>query len=175
MPETPPPRALRTERLTLRPFVPGDAADVARHAGDPRIADTLFELPRPYRESDASHWIASHDGAWRAGLRYAFATCRGDDGTLVGTIALRRDAPGAGPREPRLLDGAGALGARVRERGGPRRDRLRLRRARTRPDRGAPPDADPRVGPGDGKGRHGARGDARGLPCATRTRARWRT
>ncbi len=44
--------------LRLRPFVPGDAPALARHANDPAVARHLRErFPQPYAEADAAGWI----------------------------------------------------------------------------------------------------------------------
>jgi len=80
---------LHTSRLLLRPFEAGDAFDVARMAGDSRLSDTLFELPRPYHVDDALAWIGSHAAERDKGRRHTFAICLRTDATLVGAIALR--------------------------------------------------------------------------------------
>ena len=98
VPAEDPTRTLATERLTLRPFAPEDAPEVARLVDDPRITDVLFELPRPYGVDDATAWIESHEPARLRDASYAFAVCR-TDGTLVGSVALRRSAPGSGRGE----------------------------------------------------------------------------
>ena len=98
VPDEDPTRTLSTARLTLRPFVPDDAPEVARLVDDPRVADVLVELPRPYGVDDATAWIETHEPARRRDARYAFAACL-PDGTLVGTVALRRSAPGSGRGE----------------------------------------------------------------------------
>ena len=102
MPADDPTRTLSTERLTLRPFAMDDAPEIARLLDDPRVADVLVELPRPYGVDDARAWIESHEPARRRDACHAFATCL-RDGTLVGAIELRRsvprDAPGYGRGE----------------------------------------------------------------------------
>ena len=96
-----PPRTLRTERLTLRPFEAEDAPEVARLVDDPRVTDVLFELPRPYGVLDALEWIGSHEPARVRGSRYSFAVRRrdgdaeDDGGALVGAVALHRSGPGS--------------------------------------------------------------------------------
>lgn len=95
MAESPLSDTLQTSRLVLRPFEPGDAEDVARMAGDPRLSDTLYELPRPYQVADALEWIGTHAAEREAGRRHTFAVCLGADGSLVGSIALRKTGKGS--------------------------------------------------------------------------------
>lgn len=99
MPDERPPRTLRTERLTLRPFVADDAREVARLLDDPRVMDKLFELPRPYGIDDASRWIDSHGPARACDERYTFAVCPHGGTSPVGAVALRRSAPDSGRGE----------------------------------------------------------------------------
>ena len=50
---------LRTDRCTLRPFRPADAASLARHANNRQIWLNLRDLfPHPYTVSDAEAYIA---------------------------------------------------------------------------------------------------------------------
>jgi len=85
--------ALHTPRLTLRPFETRDAPDVARMADNPRLSDTLYQLPRPYHVDDALEWIGSHAVGRETGQQHSFAVCLSSDGTLVGSIALQKDGP----------------------------------------------------------------------------------
>ncbi len=77
---------LHTERLTLRPFVPQDAADVSRLAGDREIAAHTLTVPHPYEEAMASEWIAGHAPATKAGEKVVFALVH--DSELVGAMGL---------------------------------------------------------------------------------------
>jgi len=76
---------IRTERLTLREFVPADADRIQRLAGDRDVALNTMNIPHPYPENAAHEWIASQDTKRAAG-HHAFAI---DDGELVGGIGLR--------------------------------------------------------------------------------------
>ena len=80
---------LETERLLLRPFVPTDADEVQRLAGDRAIADTTLDIPHPYTDGLAADWIATHAADFAAGTGVTFAVTRKPDGALVGAIALK--------------------------------------------------------------------------------------
>lgn len=82
---------LHTDRLTLRPFTPADAADVTRLAGDREIASNTATIPHPYEHDMAVAWIDTHAGrlADDTGLIYAI-TLR-DTGELCGAIELSID------------------------------------------------------------------------------------
>ena len=83
---------LESERLFLRAFEPGDAAEVQRLAGDPQVSELTSNIPHPYRDGMAETWIAQH-GEWAAaGRSYVWAICH--QGELVGAISLTDVAPG---------------------------------------------------------------------------------
>ena len=79
---------LRTPRLVLRPFRPGDAAAIQRLAGDRTVASTTLNIPHPYPDGLAESWIATHRAAWDAGDRATFAITTLED-ALRGGIALK--------------------------------------------------------------------------------------
>lgn len=79
---------LGTARLILRPFRPGDAAEVRRLAGEREIAANTLTIPHPYPEGAAEEWIASHPPAHAAGKLAVFAITQRQDGLLVGAIGL---------------------------------------------------------------------------------------
>lgn len=85
---------LRTERLVLRPFVMGDAAEVARCGNDMRIAGVTLTMPHPYTRTDAEMWIGKHAAGWAAGTQATYAICerRGDGGErpVIGATGLHR-------------------------------------------------------------------------------------
>ena len=86
-------------RLVLRPFVPGDAPDVRRLAGDPDVASTTATIPHPYPNGMAEAWIASHRARLVAGtdVVYAVTRPREDAGPiLIGAIGLILDPPDRG-------------------------------------------------------------------------------
>jgi len=88
-------RTLHTSRLTLRPFVPGDALEVARLLDDGRVASTVLELPRPYGVDDAVDWIRSREPARVRSGWHTLAVCPDDGSSIVGAVSLRRSAPDA--------------------------------------------------------------------------------
>lgn len=79
---------LSTERLTLRPFQPEDAAAVRLMAGHPEIAATTLTIPHPYSIEAAQAWIAKHYDWWVQGKAYTFAIVVSENSTLVGCIDL---------------------------------------------------------------------------------------
>jgi len=79
---------IECERLILRPFVPDDAAEVQRLAGDRAIADTTLNIPHPYKDGMAEEWISSHKGAFAQGQGVTFAVTGKSDRSLVGAIGL---------------------------------------------------------------------------------------
>jgi ribosomal-protein-alanine N-acetyltransferase len=79
---------LETERLLLRPFRIGDAADLVRLAGAREIADTTVTIPHPYTGDMAVEWIASLSAHWASGLLAAFAITLRDNGEFVGGAGL---------------------------------------------------------------------------------------
>ncbi|NKE43502.1 GNAT family N-acetyltransferase [Roseomonas frigidaquae] len=90
---------LRTDRLTLRPLRPEDAAELHRLVNDWEVAKTLARVPFPYPRALADEWIASTqaqlaDGsAWHlaiTGLEQAGEPAERE--VLVGCIGLTRHA-----------------------------------------------------------------------------------
>jgi [ribosomal protein S5]-alanine N-acetyltransferase len=77
-----------THRLCLRPFIPSDAADVKRLAGDKRIAATTLNLPHPYPDGLANSWIATHEDNFTTRKSLVLAICLRIDGQLIGAIGL---------------------------------------------------------------------------------------
>jgi [ribosomal protein S5]-alanine N-acetyltransferase len=72
----------------LRPFRPGDQADLVRHANNPNVAEHLRErFPQPYTRADADAWIARVAGQSPI---FDFAICIED--RAVGGISF---APGS--------------------------------------------------------------------------------
>lgn len=79
---------IETERLKLRPFTLGDAAELQRLIGDRDIASTTLRIPHPYEDGMAEQWIGTHQEAFDKGERVAFAIVHGEQGFLIGGIGL---------------------------------------------------------------------------------------
>jgi RimJ/RimL family protein N-acetyltransferase len=80
---------LHTPRLTLRPFVAGDAPEVARLAGDAEVARQTASLPHPYLPEHAEAWISTHARAWERSEELALAVVLRSTEALVGCVGLR--------------------------------------------------------------------------------------
>jgi len=70
---------IRTQRLSLRPLEPADAASIRALAGDFDVARMTGMIPHPYSEPDALAWI---DRAGQGDEGVVFAVAR--DGALIG-------------------------------------------------------------------------------------------
>ena len=79
---------LQTQRLLLRPFVPGDAAAVARLAGDREVAAPTLNIPHPYHEADARDWFETHPRDLAEGTGIVLAVTLRPGTTLVGAAGL---------------------------------------------------------------------------------------
>lgn len=95
----PPFQALRTERLTLRPLRPADAAELHRLVNDWEVAKTLARVPFPYSRALADEWIASTLAQMEAGSAWHLAITGLEQAgepaereVLVGCIGLTRHA-----------------------------------------------------------------------------------
>lgn len=82
------PPTLQTDRLTLRPFTLGDAADVQRLAGEKEIAATTMTIPHPYPDGAAEEWIAKDQPRFDEGKVANFAVTLRESGELIGAIGL---------------------------------------------------------------------------------------
>jgi [ribosomal protein S5]-alanine N-acetyltransferase len=80
--------SLRTPRLVLRPFTPGDGNTVQRLAGDRDIAATTASIPHPYQDGMAQQWIAAHQERFTKGEAVTFAITLASTGDLVGAIGI---------------------------------------------------------------------------------------
>jgi len=81
-------RELRTLRLLLRSFEPGDIPTIVRLAGAREIAATTANIPHPYAEVDAQSFLAHADQDFRAGRSVTFAVTTLQTGDLCGAVGL---------------------------------------------------------------------------------------
>jgi len=78
--------ALATGRLQLRPWRPGDFADVLEYAGDAEFSRFLPAVPFPYTINDAEQFVARCVAApWETNPRFAIVF----EGRVVGSVELR--------------------------------------------------------------------------------------
>ena len=78
--------SLTTRRLSLRPFRPSDASQLAELAGDRAIADTMISIPHPFGVEQATDWIRERTGACACQL--VLAICQRSDDQLVGSFSI---------------------------------------------------------------------------------------
>ena len=85
---------LTTERLTLRPYRPDDAAELHRLINDWEVARNLAAVPFPYARDLADEWIGSAGGSLADGSAYHLVISGAENGReiVVGGIGLRVDA-----------------------------------------------------------------------------------
>jgi RimJ/RimL family protein N-acetyltransferase len=81
---------LESERLSLRPFRPGDASAVQAQCGNWNVARMLARVPHPYTRDLAERWIASLGADREHDDEYTF--CIELAGETIGSIGLRRTA-----------------------------------------------------------------------------------
>lgn len=86
-------QALHTDRLTLRPLRPEDAADLHRLINDWEVSRDLAEVPFPYPRPLADQWIAAARKQQSEGSAYHLAVTGTEGGRemLVGGVGLRVD------------------------------------------------------------------------------------
>ncbi len=84
---------LTTERLTLRPYRPDDAAELHRLINDWEVCRTLAAVPFPYPRALADDWIASSARSLAEGSAYHLAITgkEGEREVIVGGVGLRID------------------------------------------------------------------------------------
>lgn len=89
--------ALETERLVLRRPITADAPAIAALADDPAISSNLARLPRPYRLTDATSWIARQHPRLEPGfeLLVLIKSHNGPD-RPIGAVGVTPDAQGKG-------------------------------------------------------------------------------
>ncbi len=80
---------LEAQRLILRPFQESDIPEIVHLLQDPAISETTLNIPYPYTESHARHWLVAQRQDWEAGRGYTFAITRRADDQLLGAIDIR--------------------------------------------------------------------------------------
>jgi RimJ/RimL family protein N-acetyltransferase len=76
---------IRTRRLVLRPWAPGDEEALVRHADNWQIAKNLRDrFPHPYTRECADAWIAMNLEAEGPNLEFAIVL----EGEVVGSVGL---------------------------------------------------------------------------------------
>ena len=79
------PIEIATPRMHLRPLRPADATDLARIAGNDRVAPMMASVASPWPEADVLRWIEQH--RWRGRVGFSFGVYV-PDGTLIGSVGL---------------------------------------------------------------------------------------
>lgn len=87
MPPTPFPQ-LETPRLRLRAFAPADVPYLVALAGNYEVARNTLNIPHPYREADARHWVQATQENYAQQTGYAFAIELRVTGEFIGGIGL---------------------------------------------------------------------------------------
>jgi RimJ/RimL family protein N-acetyltransferase len=79
---------LQTRRLILRAFLPQDAPEVQRLAGERAIAATTATIPHPYLDGVAEAWIAAQPELRARAESLVYAVTLLEDGRLIGAVGL---------------------------------------------------------------------------------------
>jgi RimJ/RimL family protein N-acetyltransferase len=91
---------LTTPRLRLRAFAEADIAGLISLAGNYEVAKNTLNIPHPYTEADAHHWLQLTRQGHAQDTAYAFALELRTTGEFIGgiglTLALRFDRAEAG-------------------------------------------------------------------------------
>ncbi len=82
---------LETERLWLRLPALTDAEMIQTLVGDRRIAETTLNIPYPYPDDMALHWVNAVHGALATGRGVSFVLVGKSDHALMGAISFREN------------------------------------------------------------------------------------
>lgn len=77
-----------TPHLVLRAFAEADVPRLTALAGDYEVAKNTLNIPHPYTEADAQHWLHLTQQGYAQQLAYAFALELRATGEFVGGIGL---------------------------------------------------------------------------------------
>jgi len=83
---------IKTERLTLRPLLNSDAANISLFVGDKRVAMNLAVVPHPYPDGAAQSYIAYSRAPETSEIIWAMDL----DGALIGVIGITPNEGGSG-------------------------------------------------------------------------------
>lgn len=83
---------IKTERLTLRPLLDSDAANIALFVGDKRVAMNLAVVPHPYPQGAAESYIAYSRTPETREIIWGMDK----DGALIGMISISSKEGGTG-------------------------------------------------------------------------------
>lgn len=87
----PPPPTLTDGVVTLRPFRPEDAADVAKACDDP-VSAFWLPMPSPYTLADGREYVErTCPAGWADGKEATFAVVDATTGELLGDVGLKLD------------------------------------------------------------------------------------
>jgi len=84
---------LRTQRLLLRSFGPGDAERTAALAGTRAVTDMTMRIPFPSTASMAAEWIAGHPGLREKNKALLYAIALQGQDELIGSVGIELDMP----------------------------------------------------------------------------------
>jgi len=79
---------LESKRLILREFTTNDAVEVARLAGDERIASVTLNIPHPYPLEEAHRWISHIKEEITKGSLITYAITLKETQQLIGSMTL---------------------------------------------------------------------------------------
>jgi RimJ/RimL family protein N-acetyltransferase len=79
---------LSTPRLLLRAFAEADVAGLVALAGNYEVAKNTLNIPHPYTEADAQHWLHLTRQGFEQQRAYAFALELRATGEFIGGIGL---------------------------------------------------------------------------------------
>lgn len=80
---------LETNRLILRPLIPGDASAIKKAASVREIADTTISIPHPYPDGEAERYISKKIAGFAAGHSVTFAIEPKGKNLFSGIIEIR--------------------------------------------------------------------------------------
>ncbi|RDV10733.1 N-acetyltransferase [Pontibacter diazotrophicus] len=80
---------IETERLFLTELKSDDIYEIVKHASNKNISDFTQNIPFPYSEKDAIHWISVANKGFENGSQYTFAIRTKENNEFIGGIGLK--------------------------------------------------------------------------------------